>query len=235
MAALRTVAVAEAGALRLLRIIHPLRSRHHHFHSHSISLRTCSHGVTSVPAGNLTPESIALFHSYGASAAGRVPVVMDATALNEVLHDMLVPDDAGTSNVVRELRRTLSEKREEVAPLLAEKYRIDHAVDNRYVPLLRYLTLAALLAQFVILFRWVFVVFDWNLVEPMTYFLGCTVAWASTVFHCYHAKEFTWEAILDAVAQRRRLQLYRKAGVNVANIERLQQQIRMLERMISKY
>ncbi|RNF20496.1 uncharacterized protein Tco025E_03758 [Trypanosoma conorhini] len=235
MGARGTTVVAGAGAVRLLRSIHPLCPRRHRLHCHSSPRRRCSHGVTLVPVGELTPRSTALFHTYGASAAGRVPVVTDAAAFNAVLRDMLLPDDSGASSVVRDLRRILSEKREEVAPLLAKKLRIDEAVDNHYVPLLRYLTLALLLTQFLILFRWVFIVFDWNFVEPMTYFLGYTVVWASIVFHCYYGKELTWEAMLDAVAQRRRARLYKKAGVNVADIDRLQRQVCMLERIVSKY
>ncbi|KAH9600139.1 Calcium uniporter protein [Trypanosoma melophagium] len=198
--------------------------------------RRCCHGLTSVPMEKLTPNSIALFHTYKSNTGDtHVTVVTDTTAFNKILNDVLSSDERGVNKAVRELQVLLQHRREELELLQVAKKQIDTAIDNKYLPLLRYLSLAFLLVQFYILFRWVFVVFDWNLVEPMTYFLGYTVVWASIVFHCYYEKEFTWEAFLDVFAQRRRERLYRKAGVDAVSIEKKQQQVQMIEMMLSKY
>ncbi|EKG06813.1 hypothetical protein TCSYLVIO_002074 [Trypanosoma cruzi] len=232
MSPVRTSVVTGGGALRLLRSIHlPCAA----FHRCGFSSRGCRRGVLSVPVEDLTPKSIALFHSYGPPKSGTVPVVTDTTAFTRILNEVLVRDDSGANDVIRDLRRFLRQKREELAPLLAEKHRIEAVVDNRYVPLLGCLVLAFLVTQFVVLFRWVFIVFDWNLVEPMTYFLGYTVVWAGIVFHCYYARELTWETMLDTVAHRRRVHLYEKAGIDVKKVERLQREVCGIERMLSKY
>ncbi|ORC86151.1 uncharacterized protein TM35_000301910 [Trypanosoma theileri] len=200
----------------------------------------CSHGVTSMPIEKLTPNTIALYHSYKSNAAAvnnnnNVPVVIDTMTFHQLLNDALSSDAEGVNKAVRELGILLQERREELASLLDTKKRIDTAIEKKYIPLLRYLTLIILIVQFSILFRWVFMVFDWNLVEPMTYFLGYTVVWASIVFHCYYEKEFTWETLFSVCAQRRRERLYRKAGVDAVRVEEKQQQVQMIEKVLSKY
>lgn len=65
----------------------------------------------------------------------------------------------------------------------------------------------ALAVQFAVLFNWVFVVFDWNLVEPVTYFLGYTVIWWSLVFYNKTGRDFSYEGIIEELKERKRSKL----------------------------
>ncbi|KEG06684.1 hypothetical protein DQ04_12751000 [Trypanosoma grayi] len=230
--------VVRALVLRRMHVAH-LQQRHSFkFNPCWCQLRACSKGLASVPAGKLPRDAIALFHSPCSSAATNaadITIVTDELAFNQLLAEVLRRDAEGVNGVVRDLQRVLKQKREELAPLLAAKNRIDAVVDGRYVPLLRFLTLIFLLVQFAVLFRWVFVVFDWNLVEPMTYFLGYTVVWLSIVFHCHYTREMTWEAMVDVVAQRRRARLYHNAGIDAVALARMQQKVQTIEAVLSRY
>ena len=69
---------------------------------------------------------------------------------------------------------------------------------------------AFLCTQFGVLANWVFVSFDWNLVEPVTYFLGYTLVWMGVVFFRLTGKDFTYDAILTSIrdskgAEKRRV------------------------------
>lgn len=61
-----------------------------------------------------------------------------------------------------------------------------------------------LFAQNAILMYWVFSAFDWNLVEPCTYFFGYTsITWFALVFYKYTGREFTYDAMIDEMRKRK--------------------------------
>ena len=65
-------------------------------------------------------------------------------------------------------------------------------------------TFLFLLAQNAVLFQWVFITFDWNLVEPMTYFLGYTAnTWLALVFFKSTGRDFTYDAIVAELKEKR--------------------------------
>lgn len=72
---------------------------------------------------------------------------------------------------------------------------------------------AGLMTQNAILFYWVFFAFDWNLVEPCTYFFGYTSAtWLALMFYKYTGREFTYDATVEELAKRKFNKLAKKNG-----------------------
>ena len=65
-------------------------------------------------------------------------------------------------------------------------------------------TFLLLVAQNAVLFQWVFVTFDWNLVEPMTYFLGYSAnTWLAMVFFKSTGRDFSYDGIVSELRQRK--------------------------------
>ena len=69
----------------------------------------------------------------------------------------------------------------------------------------------AYVAQTGLLFYWVYVRFDWNLVEPITYLLGYSCVWLSIASFYAKGKEFTYGSWHAMVADRRMGKLVAKA------------------------
>lgn len=140
-------------------------------------------------------------------------------------------------HTVRELQALLADAERTIAPAVARKAAIDKHAYGVYLPLLKYGTFAFLTVQFVVYFNWIFFVFDWNLVEPTTYFLAYTGVFCSLVYHYYRCGEdgFTWKNLFQHLVHRRAEKLYAKAKLDVddlAQVQRLTARIkRELERM----
>lgn len=110
----------------------------------------------------------------------------------------------------REQLRTEHAKVQETLAQLAlqhdaiEKKVVKH-VDHWAVAGLTYLV-----AQTGLLFHWVYYQFDWNLVEPITYLLGYSVVWLSIGCFFKTGQEFTYDAIRNMIAERKRTNLWRR-------------------------
>ena len=59
-----------------------------------------------------------------------------------------------------------------------------------------------LIAQWGVLFNWVFFMFDWNLVEPVTYFLGASCAWFAAFWYSTTGHEWSYKGWNETTAQR---------------------------------
>lgn len=70
-----------------------------------------------------------------------------------------------------------------------------------------------LVAQYGVLFHWVFIMFDWNLVEPMTCFLGMTVAWTGVALHYYNGIDFSYECLRGRLIEWRARKLGMPTGI----------------------
>lgn len=184
---------------------------------------------------NLTEKSLPLFHSYraaGTGTASKIAVVTDVAAFNNVLQGVFKSDGEGVNGVLCDLEGAWRHQLDEIAQKVIAKHRVDDYIDNLYLPLLRYLIVILLIVQFIVLFRWVFVVFDWNLVEPMTYFIAYTAVWVGLVFHCYSVRGLSLETLL---AERRRQVLYKRARIDGAAIDRQMKLLGGMEKLLARY
>lgn len=188
------------------------------------ALRAASY-TTCAPSTTATEERI--------SAA---PFVSDATGSSKeprVGCDVVVVE----TTVTCALHARLREVRAELDALLAVKNPIDRYIDHRYYPLLKYGMFALLLAQFVVYFDWIFFVFDWNLVEPTTYFLGYTAVFASIVYHYRNCgkDDFGWRNLFRFQSRQHAEKLYAKKGVDATRVAALQSQVAAIEAELRRY
>jgi len=106
-------------------------------------------------------------------------------------------------------------------------------LSQRLVKLFFWSLFGGFVAQFCILFQWVFVTFDWNLVEPVTYFLGYTWVWLGLVFFKLTGRDFCYESIRAELEGRLYRRLAMHNNLDVAKCEALQAEIARLKRDIS--
>lgn len=90
-------------------------------------------------------------------------------------------------------------------------------------------TLGFLAAQFAVLFNWVFFVFDWNLVEPVTYFLAYTCVWAGVVFYGHTGTEWSYDSTREVLEAWRRDTVLASLKVDPAARQALLDEIATLE------
>ncbi|CCW61886.1 unnamed protein product [Phytomonas sp. EM1] len=142
------------------------------------------------------------------------------------------------NHLTRELHRLLRESESELAPLLKVKAPIDAYIDRVYYPLLVYSYFGLFALHFVIYFNWIFFVFDWNLVEPTTYFLGYTGVFFALVFHYMRCDvsddEFTHKHFLTFIAEKRRAKLYRKSQLDESRVRELEVLIKDVKRELHR-
>lgn len=138
---------------------------------------------------------------------------------------------------VQELQILLRLRETALAPLQKCKNEIDGFISRTYLPLLKYGTFFMLAAQFCLYFNWIFFVFDWNLVEPTTYFLGYTGVFSGLVYH-YHrcgADNFTWSNLFQYLAQRKAANLYKRSGLDVEQWKRWTADVAQIKAELARY
>lgn len=75
---------------------------------------------------------------------------------------------------------------------------------NTFAKRVEWAMFGGLCVQFGVLFQWVFFMFDWNLVEPMTYFLAYSNIWFGIMFYATTGCEFNYDATRECIAKWRR-------------------------------
>ncbi|CCD14857.1 unnamed protein product [Trypanosoma congolense IL3000] len=188
-----------------------------------------------IPQSQLTRTSLPLYHSRATSEAPsslNVAVIADVDAFNRLVESVFTSNEKGVNSVIRDLKDAWRYQIEAIAPKVVAKHRIDDHINNIYAPLLRYMIAVLLVGQFIVFFHWVFVVFDWNLVEPITYFIGYTTVWISLVLHCYSPRGLSLEAVL---AERRRGVLYKRAHIDGKRVERHLKHLSDVESQLRRY
>lgn len=81
---------------------------------------------------------------------------------------------------------------------------------------------ALLTAQTSTLFYWTYSVFDWNLVEPITYLLGYSVVWLTILMYFTTGKDFTYGELMEMVTESTRQKLYAQKGLNLIEYRKVQ-------------
>ncbi|KEG09564.1 hypothetical protein DQ04_05021030 [Trypanosoma grayi] len=131
----------------------------------------------------------------------------------------------------RHLRPLLDEKRRQLRSVTAVKAQCEAAA--RWYPDYYAAALFVLLsAQAATLFYWVYFLFDWNLVEPVTYLLGYGGVWVGIA--CYGAtrREFTYDACREMITAYHLRRLYCRHHVDVALWQQLVAEVELLETQV---
>lgn len=163
--------------------------------------------------------------------AGTVDTYVDPAAFARAVSDALSP--AGVARETAVLRARCVDVRARVATLTTTKNLLD-ARAERLPTVATWATFAFLSLQFGVLFNWVFFVFDWNLVEPVTYFLGYTPIWLGILFYCSYGKAFTYDACRDVLRERSRRRLYARASFDAAAFQALCAEAAVLEGALAR-
>lgn len=155
-------------------------------------------------------------------------------------------DGAFHNHLTRELQRLVRNVDAELAPMLAVKDSVDRYAYKRFYPLLKIGCFAVLAAQFALYFNWVFFVFDWNLVEPTTYFIAYTGVFSSLVYHYLHCnaaatatsseeEDYNWRNLFRYLAERKARSLYEKEGLDIGRLTDLEATKRLALAELAKY
>ena len=134
--------------------------------------------------------------------------IADEKALEQALRRILTADHYTTGKKAAAKQR-ISEIQQQVDKLTPTRDIIDAKVMRSSTSFL-FANLSFLAAQFALLFNWVFFTFDWNLVEPVTYFLVYTVVWAGLVFYAQTGRSFSYDEIVAVLEERKKTKLCAK-------------------------
>lgn len=87
-----------------------------------------------------------------------------------------------------------------------------------------------LAAQWAVLAHCVFITFDWNLVEPMTYFLGASFGWFAAAWYSLNGSDWTYQAFHEWMAERLATKAVMKSDPRfLERMKRLQEELASLE------
>ncbi|KAH9597557.1 Calcium uniporter protein [Trypanosoma melophagium] len=123
----------------------------------------------------------------------------------------------------------LQKKRTELQRLTAKTQMCEVAAE-RYAD--RYTVFIFLLftTQTLILFYWVYVRFDWDLVEPITYLLSYAGVWAGIAYYSAMRQELTYLTFRQMLIARCRHRLWRKHNIDMKLHDKLQAEVQLLGR-----
>jgi calcium uniporter protein, mitochondrial len=152
--------------------------------------------------------------------------IADPIALKSVIDAALSRD--GYQQDKEQGIASIAELKKQLAPLEALESEIERRATAHSARVVTFIG-GALVVQFAVLFNWVFVAFDWNLVEPVTYFLGYTVVWWSLVFYKRTGREFSYEGIIEELKARKQRKLQKSLKLDVSKLEELRSEIATLE------
>lgn len=184
-------------------------------------LRSMHAALTPVP----TADGLKIVTSLSGASYG----ICDPAALQKVLDDVLSRD--AFLRDVETAQGAIASMKKELEPLEALEGDIERRCSAHASRVLSCIG-AAMAVQFAVLFNWVFFVFDWNLVEPVTYFLGYTVIWWSLMFYNRTGKDFSYEGILDELKSRKHAKLCKSMGLNASKLTELRSEIEVLEKKL---
>eukprot|EP00658_Telonema_sp_P-2_P062710 TRINITY_DN51398_c0_g1_i1.p1 TRINITY_DN51398_c0_g1~~TRINITY_DN51398_c0_g1_i1.p1 ORF type:complete len:176 (+),score=47.83 TRINITY_DN51398_c0_g1_i1:113-640(+) len=118
---------------------------------------------------------------------------VEAAALQSALDDVFGATTQDFQSVVGRKKQTLQSQLDDLTAtgselqVLTGKFDDMNAAAANHAHRVMVGTFLLLVAQNAVLFQWVFVTFDWNLVEPMTYFLGYSAnTWLAMVLSLIH-------------------------------------------------
>lgn len=130
------------------------------------------------------------------------------------------------------LRALLDAKSARLVELHAVQQECRHEA-RRHPDRYMFAAFAFLLVQAVVLFDWTYIHFDWNLVEPITYLIGYAGTWIALAWYGNMQEEFGFDSLREMIEVRKLNSLYAAKGVDVAEVDRLEDEVERLKRMVS--
>eukprot|EP00754_Rhynchopus_humris_P044886 Rhum_TRINITY_DN4454_c0_g1::Rhum_TRINITY_DN4454_c0_g1_i1::g.14443::m.14443/K20858/MCU; calcium uniporter protein, mitochondrial len=163
---------------------------------------------------------------------GRFDVLV-ASPEKVILQALAKQSPEALANELNELHSLLAAKRVELADLEKVKEACDE-VARKHPDKFATLGMMGMTGLWCLLFWMVFAesmfgcetfAFDWNLVEPITYFLGYSLVWFGVVFYYFTGQEYTYDTVRDLLEQNKRAKLYANANFDLAHFESLRDEV----------
>jgi hypothetical protein len=92
---------------------------------------------------------------------------------------------------------------------------------------------AMLAIQMAVLGRFTFIDFDWDIMEPVTYFLTTGTATLMFAYYTFNKKEYSYPGLEQQLINRRQLRFYQKFKFDWVTYSHLQNQIAEIERKLA--
>jgi hypothetical protein len=134
------------------------------------------------------------------------------------------------SNAAKQKLETLTK---ELAKMETIKLQVDKAANSSNW--FGNIGLVFLTVQWCILFRMVFFTFDWNLMEPVTYFVGYTTMMIGILWYCFTKTDYDYNNVREFLIERKRNRLHTKNQFDMAKYESLQVEIIETKRQIQAF
>lgn len=170
--------------------------------------KVVSTAAKTTPAG-MVPLSVG-FQRGATPFTSATTMDVEAAALQSALDDVFGGSTQEFQSVVGRKKQVLQSQLDELTAagselqVLVGKLEGMNTVAANHAHRVMMGTFLFLVAQNAVLFQWVFVTFDWNLVEPMTYFLGYSAnTWLAMVFFKSTGRDFSHDGIVSELKQRK--------------------------------
>eukprot|EP01120_Amphizonella_sp_Union-15-10_P016150 TRINITY_DN842_c0_g1_i1.p1 TRINITY_DN842_c0_g1~~TRINITY_DN842_c0_g1_i1.p1 ORF type:complete len:408 (-),score=68.32 TRINITY_DN842_c0_g1_i1:16-1239(-) len=127
-----------------------------------------------------------------------------------------------------ELEEELIKLRELIKPLDEIKNQLEHEA-NTFASRMLYVGFAYTAVQFTILARMVWWEFNWDIMEPVTYFVTLGTVMFGYTFYVITSEDYTYKELKYRIARRKLRKLYLEAEFDWPRWNRINQRIKVLE------
>ncbi|KNC98707.1 uncharacterized protein SPPG_06385 [Spizellomyces punctatus DAOM BR117] len=137
---------------------------------------------------------------------------------------------------VSPLRHELESVENQLVPLRDTKKALDEKAHRSSVRI-AWLGLGALCAQWGIMARLTWWEYSWDVMEPISYFIGAGTGILGYMFYVVTSKEYTYEALAEVTATKHQIRLYKRKNFDLAKmveLERRAQRLRLQIEVIRK-
>lgn len=123
---------------------------------------------------------------------------------------------------------SLKALKNEIWPLIAEKYQLDRKA-VKHSNMIIYGGFGYLVAQWLFLARLTWWELNWDVMEPVTYFITFGTAILGYAYFMLSKREYTFADLREAIIHRQMNKLYNKRGFNRELYESLENQIKEID------
>jgi len=155
--------------------------------------------------------------------------------INEVQYEVvppareIIPSTEVVPNILHEEEHPLViHLRREIAPLLAQKLKLD-AKSNRYANLIMYGGLGFLVAQWCFLARLTWWEFNWDIMEPVTYFITFGTAVIGYAYFALQKRDYSFVDLRESILVNKMFKEYSKNNFDVDKYYALEYKLNQID------
>ncbi|CEL96777.1 unnamed protein product [Vitrella brassicaformis CCMP3155] len=160
------------------------------------------------------------------SSVAKVPAT--SGELERAIESALVAERAERAAAIHQLRNEARTLRNTLDPMRELKNRLDRQA-TWTVGLWAWGSVAFFSLEFTGIAYGTFWLYNWDIMEPLTYLLGFFDAVAAYTFYAFVRTDYSAGSFIDAVVARKRRRLYRRHKLDLTSFEGLEMQLRQVE------